>query len=156
MTAGNRRYYFAYGSNMDLGQMGERCPGANLVSRGKVERHQFIINHRGVATIVPDPLHVVYGVLWTTTAAHEKSLDGYEGVQWGLYEKAEITVSRDSDEPVTARIYIATSRTVGSPRPGYMEKIVHAAVLHSLPKAYMDALRSWLVKGHADEQKVPI
>lgn len=39
--------YFAYGSNMDLVQMGSRCERAATVSTAELPLHRFIINSRG-------------------------------------------------------------------------------------------------------------
>jgi hypothetical protein len=65
--------YFAYGSNMDLAQMSNRCERAATVSAAKLPSHRFIINSRGVATIVPDPSSTVQGLLWRITKADERS-----------------------------------------------------------------------------------
>lgn len=46
------RCYFAYGSNMDVRQMGQRCPGATLLWTATLGGYRFIINRRGVATVI--------------------------------------------------------------------------------------------------------
>ena len=45
--------YFAYGSNMNRCQMMQRCPGAKPFALGRLLDYQFIINTRGVASVVP-------------------------------------------------------------------------------------------------------
>lgn len=144
MSEQNNRYYFAYGSNMDQAQMGQRCPGAIVVGIARLAGYQFVINDRGVATVVPDPSSEVYGVLWNLTAAYEKTLDTYEGVEWGTYEKMEMDVEMGSEKPQSALVYVAVNTAVGSPRPGYMERIVAAAELYRLPDRYVEELKSWL------------
>jgi len=53
--------YFAYGSNMWRHQMAvQRCPGAEFSGVGLLRGWRFLINARGVATIVPE-------AGWTTT-----------------------------------------------------------------------------------------
>lgn len=40
----NKQLYFAYGSNMDTGQMAHRCPGARKVGIALLNGYRFIIN----------------------------------------------------------------------------------------------------------------
>ena len=47
----SRPLYIAYGSNLNLEQMGYRCPTAQKFSQGLM--HGFKLDFRGVATIVP-------------------------------------------------------------------------------------------------------
>ena len=58
---GGRRY-FAYGLNMHRAEMAQRCPGAVLQGIARLDRHEFLINARGVATIV-QARSFVFGVL---------------------------------------------------------------------------------------------
>jgi hypothetical protein len=62
--------YFAYGSNMDLGQIAERCHGAAPVGRALAEGWEFRINTHGVASIIPGE-GGVHGLLWQITAEHD-------------------------------------------------------------------------------------
>lgn len=52
------KYYFAYGSNMNLGQMAFRCPAAVVVENVRVEGYRLAFCGRpsgnGVATILPE------------------------------------------------------------------------------------------------------
>jgi gamma-glutamylcyclotransferase (GGCT)/AIG2-like uncharacterized protein YtfP len=98
------RYYFAYGSNMDGGQMRRRCPDANCVGVGMIPGWKFRINTRGVATIVPDDESTVYGIVWSLSKADEQSLDRYEGVSLGLYSKAP-TEARLKDGAASRHFY---------------------------------------------------
>ncbi len=136
--------YFAYGSNMDLAQMSNRCERAATVSTAELPFHRFIINSRGVATVVPDPASTVQGLLWRITEADERSLDHHEGVTQGLYQKTFLKVTLPSGKNIRALFYVATDSTPGEPRPGYMEKVVSAAQECGLPDSYIDQLRPWL------------
>ena len=77
------RYYFAYGSNMNLGQMRFRCPDAEVVGNVRLEDYRLAFRGRapgnGVATVLPEKGSYVDGVLWKITEACEKNLDFYEG-----------------------------------------------------------------------------
>jgi len=48
-----KKVYFAYGSNMDIGQMGSRCPESEILGAGVLLQHRFVITIRGYATIIP-------------------------------------------------------------------------------------------------------
>lgn len=73
------RYYFAYGSNMNLEQMKYRCPVMEVVENVRLEDYRLAFRGRapgnGVATVLPEKGSYVEGVLWKITEACEKSLD---------------------------------------------------------------------------------
>lgn len=143
------RYYFAYGSNMDEKQMTSRCPGSQLVGRARLLAHSFLINERGVASVIAAQECVTHGLLWTITPAGEKALDRYEGMAGGHYLKKVVAVHPvDSSEVVEALIYVASNNRPGAPRPGYIEKIIHAACERGFPHEYVAELESWMSKGH--------
>ena len=52
------RYYFAYGSNMNLEQMKYRCPAAEVVENVRLENYRLAFRGRapgnGVATVLPE------------------------------------------------------------------------------------------------------
>src|SRR5262245_21968890 len=85
--------YFAYGSNMDAAQMRERCPA--VVAKGicHLFGYRFIINRRGVATVVRDETADVLGLLWLVTPDDEAVLDRYEGVRKGHYSRAFLSIT---------------------------------------------------------------
>ena len=60
------RYYFAYGSNMNLGQMRFRCPDAEVVGNVRLEDYRLAFRGRapgnGVATVLPEKGSYVDGV----------------------------------------------------------------------------------------------
>lgn len=89
------RYYFAYGSNMNLEQMKYRCPAAEVVENVRLENYRLAFRGRapgnGVATVLPEKGSYVEGVLWKITEACEKSLDFYEGFP-SFYGKESIRV----------------------------------------------------------------
>lgn len=55
------KHYFAYGANMDLNTMFNRCPSAKFIEAGKLDGYRFIINTRGVASIISDATASVSG-----------------------------------------------------------------------------------------------
>ena len=60
------RYYFAYGSNMNLEQMKYRCPAAEVVENVRLENYRLAFRGRapgnGVATVLPEKGSYVEGV----------------------------------------------------------------------------------------------
>jgi cation transport regulator ChaC len=143
MGENNTRRYFAYGSNMDQAGMHHRCPGAVVVGTAVLRNYRFIINRRGVASVVPAATSNVYGVLWDITPSHEKALDDYEGVEEGWYYKTLVNVHTQGPDLQLAMIYIACEEQAGIPRRRYLDKIVAAAEYFGFPAAYLQELRSW-------------
>ena len=138
------RPYFAYGSNMDEQQMLDRCRSAQLRGNATLSGYRFIINCRGVASVVPDSSSNVEGLLWIITPPDEAVLDRHEGVNKGHYTKNDVHVTDlISGQVVNSLIYIASNNFIGKPREGYLEKIVNAAQQHSFRQEYINFLRSY-------------
>lgn len=115
-----QRFYVAYGSNLNLQQMGWRCPTAKVVGKGKIENYQLLFN--GVATIVPKEKANVPVAVWEIQPSDEKSLDRYEGYP-SFYRKEDINVKMDSGEELTAMVYIMNRGHAAMPSRGYFETI---------------------------------
>ena len=91
-----KRLYFAYGSNLHLEQMLERCPDAEPVTQAILRGYELVFkgNYRGygVADVVPaSPSSVVYGALYKVSKRDIESLDRYEGYP-RLYTRKTVTV----------------------------------------------------------------
>lgn len=127
--------YLAYGSNIDEMQMQERCPESVKREIIVLPRYEFFINGRGVATIRKQKEKCVYGVTYEISRDDEARLDRYEGVGKNIYRK-EICSGM--------LIYIASDSSEGSPRNGYMEKIIANARKHMFPQEYIHELETWL------------
>jgi gamma-glutamylcyclotransferase (GGCT)/AIG2-like uncharacterized protein YtfP len=136
--------YFAYGSNMDTTQMRKRCPDATFLNIAVLRSYRFIINILGFATVVSQSSCEVYGTMWNITEKCEKSLDNYEGIKSKIYTKSTVNVEMEIGKTIPALIYLASNNTPGSPKNGYMEKILAASVQHKLPGKYIQELKTWL------------
>ena len=105
------RYYFAYGSNINLDQMAYRCPAAQMVGPVLLENYELLFrgnaNGNGVATIKPKEGQQVYGLLWRITPDCERSLDIYEGYP-RLYEKESVAVRDSAGRQLTVMAYVMT------------------------------------------------
>ena len=134
--------YFAYGSNMSSTQMAERCPGSTPIGLASLPDFRFLINERGVATVVPEADAMVRGVLWSTTDEHIESLDGFEGLAKGNYVRETIEVETD-DGAVDALVYLACHHEPGPPRVGYLETVLGGARAFGVPADYIAELAGW-------------
>ncbi len=135
--------YFAYGSNMDVLQMQQRCPTASLAGRATLKAYRFIIQRDGFASVVADPMAAVFGLLWQLQPEDEAALDQYEGISVGLYRKEMVTVRNATGQNVSAMIYIAEEATPGQPEADYLKSILAAARAFSFPETYCQQLEQW-------------
>ena len=74
--------YFAYGSNINLGQMEYRCPDASVVGPVTLENYELLFREGRTGsylTIEPKEGASVPVAAWSVTAEDEAALDRYEG-----------------------------------------------------------------------------
>lgn len=136
-----RHAYFAYGSNLCAQQMARRCPDAVGPCPATLADHDWLINQRGVATVEPFAGSRVHGVLWRISEEDLTALDRAEGVPV-RYRRDRLTV-HTADGPAPAWVYIDHRVQPGAPRPGYLERIIGAAVQHELPQPWIEFLCRW-------------
>jgi gamma-glutamylcyclotransferase (GGCT)/AIG2-like uncharacterized protein YtfP len=137
------KHYFAYGANMDLDTMFDRCPNVTFIEAGELTGYRFIINTRGVASIVPDVNSSVSGIIWTITEDDEVFLDHFEGVKGGLYTKHTVTVGEIIESNMhDCLVYVASDSKEGKPIEGYFTNIIKWAKNYRFSKEYVDYLMS--------------
>ncbi|CAM4210405.1 Phage-related replication protein [Mycobacterium basiliense] len=136
-----RHPYFAYGSNLCVGQMAVRCPDATDPRPAVLANHDWLINERGVATVEPFAGSQVHGVLWQVSDHDLAVLDSAEGVPI-RYRRNRLSVHTDHG-PTPAWVYIDHRVTPGPPRPGYLTRVIDGAVHHGLPQRWIDFLHRW-------------
>jgi gamma-glutamylcyclotransferase len=73
--------YFAYGSNLMLDQMKERCTDNVKIGIGTLSGYRWIINTRGYANIVKSEGDYVLGMIYEISSNDEKTLDRKEGLK---------------------------------------------------------------------------
>lgn len=86
-------YYFAYGCNMHLKQMAERCPSSIFTGIGYIAGYRWQINERGVANIVECAGDYVEGIVYEVNARDKRQLDRNEGVTRGFYSDRLLSIS---------------------------------------------------------------
>lgn len=128
---------------MDPRQMRMRCPNALAVGRAKLNGYRFLINRRGVATIEQDAPATVAGVLWKISPQCEVSLDRFEGVLWGFYQKRKVFVCDDNGVRKSALVYIDPVCERGVPREGYLEQVLLGARRAGIPQKNFAAHFAW-------------
>ena len=124
-----KRYYIAYGSNLNIDQMSYRCPGARVVGTSKIPDFQLLFKGSksgAYLTIEPKKGAKVPVAVWEVTADDELSLDRYEGYPNFYYKtEVEIPVICISDRRVRklkAFIYIMhEEREIGVPSQRYVD-----------------------------------
>jgi hypothetical protein len=123
--------YAAYGSNMNVTYMAQRCPKATPVGTGFIRN--YLLEFRNHATIVRHPGRRVPVVLWKITPECEAALDRYEGYP-GYYRKEVLQVTsvtwlektKDMDgaaEPVDAMVYVMNAGRPTAPAEFYLDVI---------------------------------
>lgn len=85
-----KRYYIAYGSNLNIRQMRYRCPEARIIGTSWIKDYHLL--YRGsksgsYLTIEPMKGAKVPVAIWEVTEADEARLDRYEGYPNFYYKK---------------------------------------------------------------------
>lgn len=115
------KYYIAYGSNMDEGQMAYRCPTARLL--GKTELKDYRLLFKGsktgaYATIEPEEGSRVPVLVWKIGKEDEKNLDRYEGFPVFYYKK-DLEIALDGKRETAMAYIMDGNRDYGKPSERY-------------------------------------
>ena len=127
-----KRYYIAYGSNLNVTQMVRRCPGAKPIGTAELEHNTLYFRGSGSGyylTIEPKIGSRVPVAVWEVTAEDEKALDRYEGYPRFYYKHdfdlAVTLLDSRTTKELRCFAYIMTDgRDVGLPTPYYMETCI--------------------------------
>lgn len=133
--------YFAYGSNLDLEQMAQRCPDAETVGPVRLENYELRFRGNGFATVTPKKGSVVYGLVWKITPNCEQSLDRYEGYP-RHYTKETVTVKDAAGAELPVMVYIMAEpycRQPALPSPYYYRVIQRGFEANGLPVESLQA-----------------
>lgn len=124
-----KKYYIAYGSNLNIGQMKYRCPGARVVGTAILEGWQLLFKGSKTGsylTIEENPGYMVPVAIWEISPEDERALDRYEGFP-NFYYKRELEIQYRGI--VTGRAHVHTAmvyimhedRPLGLPSYNYVE-----------------------------------
>ena len=146
-------FYFAYGSNMSLAQMRERCPSSVRIGIGRLDGHRLVFprlstkRQCGAASVESCPDQHVWGVIYEMDPADFVSLDGHEGYdprrtpERNNYNRKRLLVLRDGLEPLDCLTYIATAQSGAFLPSAHYHGLIHSgAVENGLPMEYVEKL----------------
>lgn len=118
--------YVAYGSNLNVRQMGQRCPTAEVYGVGRIPGYRLAFKALGsyaYATIEPCQGGYVPVAVWSIGVADEGRLDRYEGYPTH-YGKETVEVSM-GDSVIRGMVYVMNERAVPAlPGRGYFDCIL--------------------------------
>lgn len=124
-----KKYYLAYGSNLNIGQMRWRCPKARVLGIAEIANYRLLFKGSKTGsylTIESFEGGKVPVAVWEVSAADEERLDRYEGYPTFYYKKEmPITytgIRTRRKRNVMAFVYIMDeSRPLGIPTRSYVE-----------------------------------
>lgn len=147
--------YFSYGSNMNLKQMNERCPGSKKIGIGFMKDTEICFPsfyeswNGGVAGYKKNDGKNLWGVLFELTRDDVEKLRVFEGFVEGreshLNAYNEVLVQVDCDgsvvECMTYEVFVT-----GNFRPSlrYLQTIIRGAEENNLPEEYIESLSQHL------------
>ena len=133
------KYYFAYGSNLDVEQMKIRCPDSELVGESVLNGYKLAFTAEskmwggGVADIVVNNGSEVWGVLYKVSDNDLTNLDRYEGVP-DLYNRINVVVAAKNGTKFEAVSYgIVDKQEFVQPSTAYLSIILKAAKKFKFP-----------------------
>ncbi|WP_101908616.1 gamma-glutamylcyclotransferase family protein [Marasmitruncus massiliensis] len=119
------KIYVAYGSNLNLPQMAQRCPTAKVLGTSEIRDYELLFRGSRTgcyATVEPSEGKTVPVLLWSVKPQDEKSLDRYEGYPL-FYDKEAMTLSLGGKE-VNAFVYVMNEgHQLGMPSQHYVDVI---------------------------------
>ena len=123
-----KKYYLAYGSNLNIAQMQFRCPDAVVAGTAVIPNYELLFKGSltgAYLTIEPKQGSMVPVGVWEVSTADELKLDRYEGVP-NFYYKKEIRlpvkdIRTGKTKPHDAFVYIMhEDRKLGIPTDMYV------------------------------------
>jgi len=115
-----RRYYLAYGSNLNIVQMQKRCPHSKPIGSVVLEGYELLFH--GVASIGEKEGSYVPCGLWLISKRDEISLDRYEGFP-RMYRKEMVPIVFGKRR-MKVMTYIMNGGKPALPSGGYLKTIL--------------------------------
>ena len=124
-----KRYYLAYGSNLNIEQMRFRCPTARVIGTGYIPGYELLFkgSKTGAYLTIEERLGSMVPVaVWEVQPDDERALDRYEGFPTFYYKKElPITykgIKTGEERTRDAFVYIMhEERSLGIPSRPYVE-----------------------------------
>ena len=124
-----KRYYIAYGSNLNIRQMRMRCPSARIIGTSEIPDYELLFKGSKTGsylTIEPKKGSRVPVAAWEVSAEDEQALDRYEGFPTFYYKKEMLLPIKGIRSGKIRRrntfVYIMhEDRALGAPSNFYMQ-----------------------------------
>ena len=151
-------YYLAYGSNLNIGQMTFRCPGAKIKGTAWINDYELLFKGSKTGaylTIEKKKGSQVPVAVWEVTEQHIRVLDRYEGYPMFYYKKS-IPIDykgfgRCKDRSVNAFVYIMhEERSIATPTQYYIDACGEGYDYFGFDRAYLGEA---LEKSYEAEEK---
>lgn len=126
-----KKYYLAYGSNLNLTQMLRRCPTAKVVGKTTLQDYRLVFKGKGntgFLTIEEVPGSTVPVGVFEITEFDEANLDGYEGYPT-FYDKKYIEIEINNQK-LQALTYVMN--------PNFHYALPSMDYLHTCSMGYID------------------
>jgi gamma-glutamylcyclotransferase len=143
-----RTLYFAYGSNMDEGEIREHSPSSRYLGPACLKAYRLAFTRRsvrsgtGVADVLPAAGYEVWGALYELDEEDLDALDRKEGRGWAYArDRKRVRLSTDCSER-DAIVYTVVSKEPAEVPPSreYLDRLTAAAGRRALPRAYVAML----------------
>ena len=148
-----KRYYIAYGSNLNVRQMKYRCPTAKIVGTAVIRDYELLYKGSKTGsylTIEKKKGSLVPVAVWEVTAADEHSLDIYEGYPNFYYKKNMKIRLSETGKMIDAFVYIMhEERRLGIPTPAYVSTCKFGYTIFGFDFKYLDEAYEKSLKGAA-------
>ena len=144
--------YAAYGTNLDPHRMAERAPLSPLSDTGWLMGWRLTFGGENIgvdgalATVVEERDSSVFVALYELHPRDEASLDGWEGVDLGLWRKIRVRVDT-LEGGVLAWVYVLEDYEGGLPSAHYLGMLADAAETGGAPRDYVQRLREHPCRG---------
>ena len=140
-----KRYYLAYGSNLNISQMEKRCPASRIYGTATINGYELLFKGSksgAYLTIEKKKGGQVPVAVWILSPADEKNLDWYEGFPDYYYKKdIKITCMALDGKPkkINAFAYIMhENRKLGEPSRHYVRSCQEGYERFGFNKKFLD------------------
>ena len=151
-----KRYYLAYGSNLNVRQMKYRCPTAKIVGTAVIRDYELLYKGSKTGsylTIEKKKGSLVPVAVWKVTSADEHSLDAYEGYPNFYYKKNMKIRLSETGKTVDAFVYIMhEERKIGVPSLSYVSTCLQGYASFGFDEHYLSEaqIKAVEVSGHEE------
>ena len=149
-----KKYYLAYGSNLDVFQMRRRCPGAKPIGTAMIPDYELLYKGSQTGaylTIEKREGGEVPVAVWEVTADDEARLDRYEGYPTFYYKREmrlPVKLGSGKTKQMTAFVYIMhEERKLGIPTSNYIRTCEIGYMVFGFDLKYLNDAYARTVKG---------